>query len=75
MFLIELPVAVNPVKSPLKVLGSPGTNVFAPFTLLKLIDVEVTTASPEMSAEPVTLVAMAGVTKAAVLKATKLKRE
>jgi hypothetical protein len=66
---------VRPVKSPLRVLASPGTKVFAPFMLVKLIDVAVTVASPEMSAVPVTLVAIAGVTKAAVLKATKLKRE
>jgi hypothetical protein len=35
----------------------------------------VTVALPEKVAVPVTLSAMAGITKAAVLKATKLKRE
>lgn len=66
---------VSPTNEPLKVLLSPGTNVFAPFILVKLMLVVVTVASPPISPEPVTLVARAGVTKAAILKATKLKRE
>jgi hypothetical protein len=66
---------VSPEKSP--VLGLPGTyelGVFDPVELKKIPPL-FTVALPEKVAVPVTLSAMAGITKAAVLKATKLKRE
>jgi len=65
----------SPVNEPELKAGPLGTNVLGPFILLNVIVVAVTTASPENVAEPVTLVAMAGVTNAAVPRATKLKRE
>ena len=67
---------VPPVSPEKSLVAGPGTNVFAPpFVLVKVIVVAVTVATPPKSADPVTLVAIAGVTKHAALKATKLKRE
>ena len=70
---------IVPLVSPLKVpvLGLPGTYelvTLAPVSLKKIPPL-FTVALPEKVAVPVTLSAMAGITKAAVLKATKLKRE
>lgn len=76
---------IVPLVSPLNVpvFGDPGTYelvVFDPVSLKKIpppfgLEGPVTVALPEKVAVPVTLSAMAGITKAAVLKATKLKRE
>src|SRR6185437_15764395 len=65
----------SPTKSPVLNAAPLGTNVLGPFTLVHVIVLLVTTASPEKVDDPVTLVAIAGVIKPTVLKATKLKRE
>jgi hypothetical protein len=69
---------VRPTKSPVLSSGPfPGTYEFTTFVPvpLKKIPPLFTVALPEKVACPVTLSAKAGVTKAAALKATKLKRE